>query len=145
MEEGLGAPCRHQRCRDSIELVLPKGTERAVLGATWRAGGSGASRLHRSCFFHAFVHQREEFPHPAGAGGLPREARGSSSCRTLLGGWENDPERSPLWGGSLELVWDCESQSFCPQSQVPSRAALLPRGTDISCDLKKTLLASGFI
>lgn len=92
-EEAWGHPAGTGAAGAGIQMVLPEGSGQSGLHREWHggAGRSGASRLHRSCFFHAFVHECEEFPHPAGAG-LPREARGSLSCRMLLSGWESDPK-----------------------------------------------------
>lgn len=124
------------------------GAEQAAPGAVRGAGRSGASRLHRSCFLHIFVHECEEFPRPAGAGGSPREVRGSSSCRVSLSRWENHPKDcGDPYHREGSQSWCMSQGTVGPRalSPVPGRAASLPRGTDVSCDLMKMLLASGFI
>lgn len=95
--ERYGEVWRHRAGTGAAGLAsrwcFPRGWGRAgCTGSRTGAGRSGASRLHRSCFLHIFVHECEEFPHPAGAGGSPREVRGSSSCRVSLSRWENHPK-----------------------------------------------------
>lgn len=149
---GSAAPRRHRCCQAGIQVVLPKGSGQSGLHRDQCEGlaGQGPPGSAEVAFSMSLCANTRSFLVQLVQEDCQgrREAPRAAAC--CLAGGKIAPRTAaiPVAGrdpGAGMRVRGLRVPELCPRSLVPARAASLPEGTDVSCDLMKMLLASGFI